>query len=425
MLIVDLGTSVYNVVKAANTIYKSAKGLKGAYDEIKDTKKMIGEVYDVGTAGDIIKGTKEGAKKIAIEGGKAIGEGGKAGKDVYDKAKVLVGSTPAFDPETILADTNAAAIAAGSKALDNLTEGNIKYTLLDMDGEYRKAALKFGQMSKGMSLLTSENKVMPDESLAEAKTLIDECEKLQKELQFSLKQLQATWAAYKAGGSAALADKRERGLFEKIQGWIATGDKKAASLHISMDQSTKHVWFNGEMGTESAALGRVQYLCHDYSTSSGQLEEGTLYVNDPAVSKELKDAGLVYGDVTTPIDAFRGGAGSAEKVEDKKGGEKHTISIAMAKALESAGVQGTTTQATVFLYYKGKLISLIQSKHIGPWFEKWKDTPEFEAFWRGTLGTKYAFLRGGRGEDHEDIPGATKDERDKSIYVVKESVVSW
>jgi hypothetical protein len=179
------------------------------------------------------------------------------------------------------------------------------------------------------------------------------------------------------------------------------------------------------MGIDSTSLGRVQYLCHDYSTSSGQLEEGTLYVKDPAVSKELKDAGLVAGDATTAVDLYMGGAGSAETVEDKRGGDKHTISIAMCKALVSAGVQGTTTQATVNLYYRGKWVSLIQSPHMGSWFEKWKDTPEFEAFWRGTLGTTYAFLRPGRGEDHETIPGATKDEREKSIHVVTESAGSW
>lgn len=59
---------------------------------------------------------------------------------------------------------------------------------------------------------------------------------------------------------------------------------------------------------------------------------------------------------------------------------------------------------------------------MGSWFEKRKDTPELEAFWRGTLGTKYAFLRPGRGEDHETIPGATKDEREKSIHFVTQGL---
>src|SRR5206468_1571093 len=145
----------------------------------------------------------------------------------------------------------------------------------------------------------------------------------------------------------------------------------------------------------------VQYLCHSYTEEVGQLEEGTLYVKDPAVAKELKAAGLVYGDSTEAIDKYLGHAGLAETAEDNLGGEKFTISISMAKTLEAVGVQGTVTNAAVLFYYKNQFASLVFSKHKGDWYDKWKDTPEFEAFWRSTLGTKYAFICKGRGGNHE------------------------
>ncbi|HTR52822.1 MAG TPA: hypothetical protein VMJ10_19040, partial [Kofleriaceae bacterium] len=279
-----------------------------------------------------------------------------------------------------------------------------------------KAGLLVGFMAHGVSLLTNENKALPGENLNDYFAILATCTVLNKDIHLALRKLHDTWSAYQAGGAEALAEERELGLFEKVQHWIATGDPRAKSLHVAMDQEQNHIRFDGTTSADTEALGQVFYYCHSYTAQPGQAEEATLYVNDPRVAADLRAAGLILGDTTVAQDAARGSAGVAETQEDKRGGDKFTISISMAKALGSLGVRGTFTNAMVLFYYKGTYSSMVYSRHKGPWFENWKGTPEFEAFWRSTLGTNPAFIRNGH-DDHEDIPGATTEERDASISI--------
>lgn len=75
----DLGTGIAGIIKAAKSIYTAAHGLRDAYSVYKTTAGAHG--------GGI-------AKDIAIEGGKAIGEGSTSGKTVHTSDKELGGHLP-------------------------------------------------------------------------------------------------------------------------------------------------------------------------------------------------------------------------------------------------------------------------------------------------------------------------------------------
>jgi hypothetical protein len=401
--IVELGTSVYGVIKAARTIYTTAKGLQDTYKMYKATGGLgAGIAWDLG---------KEGATSVV--------EGGKAGKDGYDKGKELADGEKTLDPDTILADTNHAAITAGHAALSALTEGQIKYGFIDVEGEYRKGALNVAQMASGVQLLTRENKVLSEASLTQYKAILDDCEKLQKDLQTSLELLRATWKAYMAGGAEALADPRERGIFETVQGWIQTGDPKAKSMRFAMDQSAKSIKFKGTTFATGDGIGQkmagIGYHCHDWESRLVQIEQGTLYIKDPAVVTELKK--LLMPDVTKALDAFLGGPGVAETIEDTHGGEKFTISASLCKALMEIGIQGTFTDVTVNLFNEGTLVTKIKSRHSGDWYDRWKDAPEFQEFWKTSLGGKWAFIKEGRKGKKEKVPTATEQDVERSTHV--------
>ncbi len=405
--IVELGTSVAGVIKAAKGVYASAKGLHDAYRVYKAT----GGKFGAGIAKDIGKETA----KVAAEG---IGSGGKAveqGTKLHETVKTALVGEP-IDPETMLPDANHAAIVAGQDALKNLMRADIENQFEVVAGRYRKGALDFVQMIQGISLLTKQNNVLPPGSLAQFKELIDICSALQADIELQLGQLKDTWRAYQAGGAEALSDQRERSLFEKVQHWFATGDGKKDALHLAMDQSSKYVRFTGEMGVAHAGLGNVQYLCHVYHEDAGQLASGTLYINDPAVEKELVAAGLLARGLAA-YDLLP--KGPAESHADQQGGSKYWLSISMCKALAAIGVRAATTKATVFFLCPGKPSALAENQQEGQWFDNWKATPEFEAFWRGSLGAKYAYLQNGRGADAEPIPFASKQERDNSSTFVE------
>lgn len=413
--LVEFGLAVYSVIGAAKKVMDAAKNFKQAYKSY-DAEKSLPPIPGVDS-----KELQDQAKKHLYERGKEgaveVFNGGKSGKDLVAKSGKLTTSsdreTP--DPDTILSDVNAQAIKDGHAALDVLVEADMEFSLVSVYTKYTESTLNLKQMSDGMALLRKENKVLPDESLQMFNELISQCESSQRQVQASVERLSLLWKAYGAGGAEALSDTRERGLFEKIQAWRAAKDPKGTSMVLAMDQAHKQIRFTpGGIGHHinhvSSTLAIVTNF-HSYQEQAGQSEQGTLYIRDPVVAKELLEAGLIIPDTSTGLDVKQGGPGIAETEANKAGGQKFTISISMCKALISLGLGHQYAHATVKLWVGEQEVAQIWHPHRGDWFDKaWMNTPEFAAFWRTHLGGTYGFVGKGVTGEPKRIGLATPEE---------------
>ncbi len=393
--LVEIGGGVTSILVAASALRTSARGLMAAYKMHKLTNGNFGG---------------ENGVNAVLSGVKAIGAGVKGANDVRKSGKEI--SSTRSDPSTLLPDVNAGAIQADNAALDQLTELGIGADFTKMHDTYHQGALFLGDMVKHVYLINKSQRALPESQLKAYETCIAECKRLNKQILSLTRRLEAAWKAYRAGGDEALANPQERTLFERIQHWGAVGDKRKHALRYSMDQSKKNIFFSG-MAIDQGVGGSVHYYCHSYDERDAP-EEGTLYVDDPAVAAELRKANLLKSDSTVAADLLQGGPGLAEQQEDKQGGLKFSISISMCKVLESMGVKGTSTQARVNLFGgNGLFRAQIARKRRGVWFEHWHDTPEFESFWRGELAAKYAYIKK-PGEEKQALPFATDEDKRRS-----------
>jgi hypothetical protein len=399
--LVELGTSIHGLIAAAKVAQASAQGLRDSYAMYRKTQGVVG--------GGL-------AKEIAKEGGKAIIETGKAGRDTYEKGVALHEAGAAVDSETVLADHNHAAIAAGNDALDALSGKNIEFNLLTVEAGYGEGGLAVAHMAKGVQLLTKEAKALPDGALQEMKRLNAECDDLQNQIAPLLSKIHAVWKAYMSGAAEALSDQRHRQLFETIQGWKRIGDPRISSLKVSMDQSIKGVHFRGTGVASGEALGEkaagVTYRTHRYEEGLQQLDEGVLHVSDPHVARALQFA------LDPNLWLFSQVAGMAESAVDGVGekSQKYPLSISLCKALMSVGVSTWVVDAQVRFYDQDILGGLVVNRHKGDWYQKWHLTSEFNAFWNGHLGRQWAYVQH-ENNNKQLLPGATREEIERSRQV--------
>lgn len=426
--IVDFATSLVTIVGAARTILKSAKSFKSAYDLYKDTKTMPDYDYMeylgvVGSKSEEMWGAAKKGGKAVYEGGKGVYEGGKAVKGAYESGSKIFasGGGGATTAETLLSDTNAAAIEASNAALDRLVEGTIEYYLLDFFQDGEKAGLNLQQMTDGVETLGRAGKVIPDAGLSEIEKVISAAEQQRKKYEDRAKQLKQVWEAYMAGGAEAIANPTDRSLFEKIAAWKRAGDPKADALHIALDQDTQDVWFSGTGVDMDPHFGSVTfYSCHEFDQDQGQLDRGILYITDPAVEKELEaDLRPYFLSGFAELLEMWGLVGSAQKKMDPKyaGASRHMLSISGAKALISLGVDYTRTDATIHLYNNGTFKRAIHYYHKGDWFDQWWDTPDFKEFWQTELGEKWGFLWDKDKKKRIEFDWADKAKREESTEV--------
>ncbi len=399
--LIDLASGVGGIIKLAKTVSAGARGMQTAY-----------ALYKMGA--DMTHAPSKTGQAIKDIGG-AVADADL--KSTYEAAKGVFSADP-VEPDAILADANNAAIVAGHEALLQLQGNQFAYNFSQVSGDHRKAGLDLGQMAKGVQILAKADKVLPSAAIKRIESFTSQCEAMEKEITTTLGKMEATLKAIKGGGAEAIASPVDRSVFEKVQSWKASGDAKFKSIGVAMDQSTKHVTFNGHgIDTGDGALQKlagVTYSCHRYSEEIGQTQQGTLYISDPNAVAELRP--FLIDDMAA-MDNWMG-TGGAEKEMNAlmPGAQKFQVSMSMCKALMSLTDNYYYVDATVHLWKGSTKGGVIVNRHKGPWYEKWWGTPEFEQFWSSSLGREYAFVQEGRG-DKKQIPFATKKEVDDSTHV--------
>lgn len=406
--LVDFATSLSGIISAARTLHAAASLRPisqriAAREATRDdhlrehelSSKLAGK-SKLKSVGDIAKGV-DGVRK-------GVGKVVKAKQD--PDAKV--------DADTILPNANAAAIKAANDAMLTWAQSDSKLNFVSLHQYGEKGALAFQQMVHGLKLLVNEGKPLSDESYARYGQLIAEFEAARDAYTARAQRVASLLKAYEAGGAAGIADPTERGVYEMIQQWKSTNDPKAKGLRFSLDQDAKVVHFHDWQIDIEAPLGGgtvTNYYCHLFRERTTRSEDATLFVNHGDAGADLMKKGLA------PVTG--GPVGDSEKQEDQpSSGLKLKISASIAKAIESLGVPGTANQAQVLFSTDVGSFGAVSNKQRGAWFDDWRSTDEFAAFWRAHLGGKYAFIMSQDGK-RQTIPAAVGDAK-----VMERSVVS-
>ncbi|MGE0397207.1 MAG: DUF4157 domain-containing protein [Kofleriaceae bacterium] len=394
--VVDFATSISGIVSAARTLHaaaalrsldkKTIAGKTGPGDNLRAAKLRAGQrgKSKLKAVGDLVKDGVDVGKTVA-----------KLGTDDSDPDAKL-------DTETMLPNANAAAIQAGNDALIDWVNSATAMDFQILQESGANAAQKFHHMAEGVALLVNDGTPLSDQSFERYKSIIERFDAARLKYIAAVDRVRSILRAYDAGGSAGLANARELSVFETIQEWKAKNDPRAASLRFALDQDAKAIHFTGTHIDLEAPLGGgavTHYHCHQYEERHYRSEDATLYVSDGPAAGELMKLGL-----TLPSPSRHG---EAEKAEDKPGsGTKLAISASIAKAIESLGVPGTSNDARVSFHAGG--VGSVSNKHKGPWFDNWRSTAEFAAFWKTHLGGQYAYLMSSDGK-RQTIPAATGD----------------
>lgn len=412
---ISFGTSIASVVSAARTLYSAAKEFR---EVGKLTKQLegAGDAYTLAdraasmrlneiktTSKNTTGGTAKSGGSLVKDGisvGKTVGEAIPDGKAQPDKP---------LDKDTMLADSNAAAIEAASLALISVARETDNFSLSVVHGFAKGARANFANMVQGIGQLHAESLMISPASLAEFHGLLKQFEKLEIDYVASLERVRAILSAYDAGGAAGLADAKELGVYEAIQKWVVEKDPKAKQIHFALDQDQKQITFSDVTVDVEAKLGAsTSYYCYQYRERDVQSENATLYATDAAAIAALQALGL-------PI-ATNSGLGSAETDANKKGGLRFHISASIAKAIQSLGIPGHSNPAMVQLT-SSTGVNFIQSPQNGRWFDNWTATGEFVDFWKTHLGGEYAYVLSSDGE-RKTIPAAMRDSKimDRSSF---------
>ncbi len=399
--VIDFATSVSGLISAARTLHAGASLRK------LDKQTIAGK----STPESNLRATKLRVAQKGKSQLKAAGDLVKDGIDVGTTAvKVAGGEDPdaKVDTDTMLANANAAAIDAGNAALIAWVNAASKLNFQFVHESGADAALDFKHMVEGIALLVKGGTPLSGQSFERYQKTIDKFETARSNYVAALERVRALFEAYQAGGAAGLADKREFSVYEAIQKWKATNDPKAKALRLALDQDAKSVHFGGthtDVETTFGGGSLINYFSHQYSETVHRTEDATLYVSDGAAATELMKLGLSPAMHGQP----GGSVGESEQQEDKAGGMKLSISASIAKALESLGIPGTTNHARVQFHSAGGFPQgSVSNKQKGAWYDNWRLTPEFAAFWRDHLGGQYAYLTGPSGK-RETIPSALSD----------------
>ncbi len=380
----DLGLGAYGLYRGISGLARTIRDTKSAIDGAKALRQQ-------GFAGDAAAELAAGARKSGAQLETAYKGGSGAIKAAKGVTGVVTGPSP--DLAKQLTDLVARNADQANAAFLGFAKGQAGFDMLIVRRTGSFAIDQMDFIRRELAAIARDGLSISEGDLDRIIAAADRARETGVRFAEGMRACQQLWSAYQAGGRDALADPRQRTMFDVVSEWIRSGDPRAQGIQVAADERRIQYIFDTRPYEDAHHVGGTgsrlieTCKCHAFATQVQQEGSARLFFSDVKVERALS----IYVDKKREL---KGGPAqwAMQKVPVANGANQWACTPSLAKALASIGVRSIAADAEITLTANGEERKISGQNSNSPWFEEWWETPAFASFWQTSLGGRFGFL---------------------------------